>query len=81
MDALLHSPLWEKHVIPHQVEVANGLGGVLPPQHAKTQLDARHIIQVKAHVHKQDPTYESLSLCTQSLKHMSCVRMNRTVYA
>ena len=46
MDMLLHSPLWEKHVIPHQVDVANGLSGVLPPQHVKTQLDAQYVIQV-----------------------------------
>ena len=31
MNMLLHNPLWEKHVIRHQVEVADGLSGVLPP--------------------------------------------------
>ena len=36
LDALLHGPLWEMHVIHHQVEVADGLSGVLPPQHVKT---------------------------------------------
>ena len=46
MDMLLCSPLWEKHVIRHQVEVAEGLGRVLPPQHVETQLDAQHTIQV-----------------------------------
>ena len=45
MDILLCSPLWEKHVIRHQVKVANGLSGVLPPQHVKTQLDTRHTFQ------------------------------------
>ena len=38
---LLCGPLWEEHVIRHQVEVADGLSGVLPPQHVETQLDAR----------------------------------------
>ena len=45
MDTLLCSPLWEKHAIWHQVEVANGLSGVLPPQHVKTQLDTWHTFQ------------------------------------
>ena len=43
---LLHSPLWEKHAIRHQVEIANGFSGVLPPQHVETQLDARHADQI-----------------------------------
>ena len=30
-DTLLSSPLWEKHIIWHQVEVLDGLSGVLPP--------------------------------------------------
>ena len=45
-NTFLHGPLWEEHVIRHQVKVANGLSGVLPPQHVETQLDARHTIQV-----------------------------------
>ena len=44
-DMLLCSPLREKHVIRHQVKIANGLSGVLPPQHVETQLDAQHAIQ------------------------------------
>ena len=31
MDTLFCGPLWEKHVIRHQVEVADGLSGVFPP--------------------------------------------------
>ena len=46
MDTLFRSPLCEKHVIWHQVEITDGLSGVLPPQHVETQLDARHTIQV-----------------------------------
>ena len=46
MNALLHSPLREKHVIRHQVKVADGLSGVLPPQHVKTQQDARCAVEV-----------------------------------
>ena len=33
---LLPSPLCEEHVIRHQIQVANGLRGVLPPQHIET---------------------------------------------
>ena len=46
MDALFLSPLWEKHVIQHQVKVVDGLDRVLPPQHVKSQIDAWHSIQV-----------------------------------
>ena len=45
-NALLRSPLWEKHEIQHQVKVTNGLSRVLSPQHVKTQLDAWHNIQI-----------------------------------
>ena len=31
MDTLLSGPLWEERVIQHQVEVTDGLNGVLPP--------------------------------------------------
>ena len=44
-NTFLHGPLWEEHVIRHQVKVANGLSGVLPPQHVNAQLDTRHAIQ------------------------------------
>jgi len=44
-DAFLCSPLWEEHVIRHQVEVGDGLSSVLPPQHVNAQLDTQHIIQ------------------------------------
>ena len=30
-NTLLRSPLGEKHIVQHQVEVADGLSGVLPP--------------------------------------------------
>ena len=35
-DTLFHSPLREKHVIQHQVKVADGLSGVIPHQHVET---------------------------------------------
>ena len=44
-NTFLCGPLQEEHVILHQVKLTNGLSGVLPPQHVKAQLDARHIIQ------------------------------------
>ena len=31
LDALLHNPLWKKHVVQHQVEAIDGLSGLLPP--------------------------------------------------
>ena len=52
-DVLLCSPLWAKHLIWYQVEVVDGLSGVLPPQHVKTQLDAWHTIQI------DDGTFEA----------------------
>ena len=45
IETLIRGLLWEEYVIRHQVEVADGLNGVLPPQHVETPLDARHAIQ------------------------------------
>ena len=45
MDTFLHGPLWEEHVIQHQVKVMNGLHGVFPSQHVNSQLDARHTVK------------------------------------
>ena len=76
MDMLLHSPLWEKHVIPHQVDVANGLSGVLPPQHVKTQLDAQYVIQVNdgPFEAKADHAVEVIgSHCHLPLSNMKCM--------
>ena len=44
-DTFFRGPLWEEHVIRHQVKVADGLNGVLSPQHVDAQLHAWHIIQ------------------------------------
>ena len=52
-DVLLCSPLWAEHLIWYQVEVVDGLSGVLPPQHVKTQLDAWHTVQI------DDGTFEA----------------------
>ena len=43
-DAFLCGSLWEEHVIQHQVKIANGLIGILPPQNVIAQLDTRHAI-------------------------------------
>ena len=43
-DAFLCGSLWEEHVIQHQIKIADGLIGILPPQHVIAQLDTRHAI-------------------------------------
>ena len=45
-DTLLYGPLWKEQVILHQVEVVDGLSGVLPPQHVETQLNTQRTIQI-----------------------------------
>ena len=44
-DTFLRDPLWEEHVIQHQVKVANGLSGGLSPQHVNALQYTRHAIQ------------------------------------